>query len=218
MYNAFIIAAILAAESGFIWHAARRGGPFGLRGFIVIQMILIILFGSKLFLFFGYATNVTGAFYASALVAVALVYQRGGLIEVRKILPMIIYSMIVVYLLTWLLAIVRTTLPQNIGMAEAISAVIRYQPPVIFASLIATIVAILALIKTIDRYPALMGTAAAICVAQTIDSLLFYPLAFSDMPLKTITEIMLSGLAFKLVCSAALIPVYFLCRLQLKQD
>ena len=200
---------ILLVEAAYIIYAVRGDKQFKLRGVVLINMILIGLFAPKLFSLDGVVSNVANLFYASIFCAQTIVQRNFGAKEANANVGTALAVMSLVFVLTYLLGHVPMVDPQR-PISAAIVTLTTYQVPVIVASYIAFAVSqsvLILMLRTIDGW---RGIILATLVGQTVDSAIFFPIAFSDLPMETILIVGLTGFATKVVCAVALAPVYYL--------
>jgi uncharacterized integral membrane protein (TIGR00697 family) len=198
----FILSAL--ADIIFVFFAARRGIEW-LFGTIVANLILIGIFGAKLITVFGLVTNAGNVFYACVFLATHFILEQHGK---RAGLNTIWYGVGFMFIFS-LLSQVATRFTgllvsdtANTAITDLFSFSIRIAVASILAYLFAQHVNISLYewlkVRTQGRFLWLRSNGANI-VAQLVDSLLFFCIAFFDLPGPLLVQTILVGWLIKSV-------------------
>lgn len=180
-----------------------RAQPQRLFGTIVLNLILITIFGGKLISLFGYSTNVGNVFYACVFLATHFLLERRDKKDVYPVIWFGIVSVLFFTLVSQLAVSFSSAVPGD-PLSEAMRTVFSLSPRIAFASLIAYAFAQFVNIylydwikaKTKGRLLCLRSNGANV-VAQFVDSCLFFTIAFIDLPGSILIQAILVGWAVK---------------------
>ena len=192
---------IVLAELIFLLYAAVSRAPYYLRRFTVLNMILITLFAPRLIEVGGMVTNVGTIFYSAVMVSQLLIFHLFGKEEVTHTIRMVLWMLLgFVGISGWInmLPVVQG----NESYAAAMSAILSFPPAVVFASFFAFVIGQSFVIRCMaseeKRKPTIVFYSMCAIMAQIVDSVIFFPLAFgSFMPITEIPSLMLAGIAAK---------------------
>ncbi len=184
---------------------------------IVINLVLISIFGAKLISIFGFVTNSGNVFYASAFFATYLLVEHYGMRQGLKAVFMgVIFTpfFIVMSNLTANIAGMEQTGMINGSMHTLFTLV----PRVALASLVAYVVAqsfnvlIYATLKERDGKKFLWRRSlVSVLGAQFLDSIIFFSIAFLGIvPLSVIAQAMIVGFAVKAIVGITSTPLLYL--------
>ncbi len=199
----FGIGSAIAAELAFLAYALGGRDVSRLRLFCVVNMMAVGLFAPRLMTVGGWTTNVPSIFFAFVLLGQATIAGRYGLVEARRTTGAIIYGVLLAIVLaagTLLFPIVSQD-----PSAKALSVAIDRSIQSVAVSLLAFLVAQLVLLGTLSlrrwwAYP------AALILAQSMDSLIFFSLEFASLPPDRLLTMVWHGLVIKLAITAMATP------------
>lgn len=200
-----------------VYAAARRGLEWVL-GTIVINLILIGIFGAKLITAFGLTTNAGNVFYACVFLATFFIYERYGKVAAFKTIPWGVTSTLFFILLSQI-AVHFVTVTSGAHVNDAMNIVFAFSTRVVVASLLAYIFAQYVNIvvyewirtKTRGRYLWIRVNGANI-LAQLVDSLLFFTIAFFDLSGFLLLQTIIVGWVFKTAVVLVSTPLLYLDR------
>ncbi len=182
----------------FIWFATRRGIEW-LLGTVIVNLILVGIFGAKLITIFGLSTNAGNVFYACVFLATHFILERHGK---QKGMKTIWYGGIFVLFFGVMsqLATYSIGVSLSAGVNSAIFTLFSFSLRVTLASLTAFIFAQYVNIsiyewlkvETHGKFLWLRSNGASI-IAQLVDSLLFFSIAFFDLPGPLLVQMILVG-------------------------
>lgn len=189
-------------------------------GCITVNLLLVSLMGGKLVPLLGHVTNLGNVFYAMVFFATYLLLEYGT----DAVGPRIIWTgAIAITLFTVLTqtSLFVDTAPQSISLSIALREIFTVTPRIAFASVIAFVCAQLVNIfvfNTVRRRVRGAGlwvrASLALVAAQSIDSLIFFSLAFAGvLPHSVVLEAMLVGLLVKIVFGLGSIPFLYAGRI-----
>ncbi|MDO8495955.1 MAG: queuosine precursor transporter [bacterium] len=217
----FILSAV--ANILFILFAARRGVEW-LLATIPVNLILIAIFGAKLITVFGFITNAGNVFYACVFLATHFLIERHGK---RAGLKTIWYGacLVLFFVLMSNFATQSIGLPLSDRVNSAILTLFSFSLRITFASIIAYVFAQCVNIlvyewlkeKTHEKFLWLRSNGANV-IAQLVDSLLFFSIAFFDLPGPLLVQAILAGWFIKILVVAIGTPfLYFDAYLERKK-
>jgi hypothetical protein len=209
----FIVSALI--DILFVFFVARRGADW-LFGSIIVNLILIGIFGAKLVAFFGIITNVGNVFYACVFLATYFLLEKHG----RRMGIMTVWlglSFSVFFIVLSQLAAESTGLSQSKEVNDAITTLFTFAPRVVLASVIAYVFAQLINIKiyewikirTKERFLWIRAGSATV-ISQLVDSLLFFTIVFFDLPGPLLIQTILVGWFVKTLVVSTGIPFLYL--------
>ena len=202
MSNEWLFFLSVLAEMSFVLVASRKGVDW-LLGTIGINLIFVSIFGAKLITVFGLVTNAGNIFYACVFLATHFLLERHGR---RAGFQTIWFGVgLVLFFFTMSQFATRFTglaLSQEVN--SAISTLFSLSPRVTLASILAYIFAQYVNIfiyewiklRTKGKFLWLRSNVANIA-GQLVDSLLFFSIAFFDLPGPVLVQVILVGWAFK---------------------
>lgn len=207
MSNEILLILIAIADVLIIWHAARKG-PDRVFGTIVLNLVLANIFEAKFTVIYGLTLDVGNVFYACVFLATYFMLERYG----KKIGLKTIWigaGFMICFTVLSQLATRLTGVPTS-GVVDE-SLITLFSPPIriTIASILAYVFAQYANItlfewlrtKTNNRYVWFTSNGTNV-VAQLIDSLIFFSIAFFDMPGDTLIQTILVGWLVKSVVVA----------------
>jgi queuosine precursor transporter len=198
-----------------IFVAARRGTDW-LFGAIAVNLILIGIFGAKLISIFGFTTNAGNAFYACVFLATHFLLERHGKhLGLKAIWFGAGFILYFVAMSQFASQFVGLALSETVNVS--ISTLFSFSARITFASIIAYVFAQHLNVylyewlkgKTNNRLLWLRSNGANI-VAQLVDSLLFFTLAFPELPGPLLVQTILVGWLTKTLVVSAGTPFLYL--------
>lgn len=201
----------------FVFFAARRGIEW-LSGTIIVNLILIGVFGAKLVTAFGTVTNVGNVFYACVFFATYFILERYGRHAAMKTVWLGV-SFTVFFVVMAQFVTLSMGLSQTLEVNNAISALFTFSPRIILGSVIGFAFAQIINIKiyewikvrTKGRFLWLRSNGANI-LSQLVDSILFFSIAFFDLPGPLLVQAILAGWAVKTMVVFVGVPFLYLDR------
>jgi uncharacterized integral membrane protein (TIGR00697 family) len=214
MSNGIILLISALVDMLFIFYSSRRGVEW-LFGTIVLNLILVSIFGAKLMMIGGYTTNAGNVFYACVFLATHFVLEKAGKSKALRTIFCGASFLIFFTVLAHLAAKV-VSVPESDQVNGAILTLFSISFRVTVASLTAFIFAQYVNIyvyewlrvKTKGRFLWLRINGANI-VGQLVDSLLFFSIAFFDLSGFTIIQTILAGWILKVVVVALGTPFLY---------
>lgn len=200
METYFYISALVAAEVALLTFALSTQMPFRTRWLVAINMILVSVLGSKLLTVAGNTTNIANVYYATVVVAQAFIYRLYGEKAALDTIRMTYFALISAVALMYLTSLFPTV-PGNEEAAFAVDIMSFSSFQIVLASFVAFMLGQTVLVHMLRHTN---DAALAVFFTQAIDSIVFFPLAFYDLPVQTIITFMLSGLFFKILVSVPL--------------
>lgn len=203
---------------------ALRFGKAGVIGLIVVNIILVSTFGSKLILLFGFETNAGNVFYASIFLASNILNEHFGK-RVSFQAVWIGFMGLVLFVIMGQFVIAYISAHETSSISAAMEMLFTNVPRVAFASMFAYIVAQNVNIITFDFLHQKEGSrllwfrnVASQGVSQLIDSLLFFPIAFfGTTTILLLIQATLIGFIAKLIVACISTPIVYFSYL-LKDD
>lgn len=211
----FLLSALI--DIFFVFFAARRGINW-LFGTIITNLILIGVFGAKLITAFGIITNAGNVFYACVFLATYFILERYGRFAAVKTIWLGV-SFTVFFVIMAQFATRSIGLPQTSEVNNAITTLFTFSPRVVLGSVIGFAFAQLINIKiyewikahTKERSLWLRSNGANI-ISQLVDSMLFFSIAFFDLPGPLLAQAILAGWTVKILVVSAGVPLLYIDR------
>lgn len=188
---------------------------------IVLNLLLVTIFGAKLISIFGFVTNNGNSFYAAVFFTTQLLTEQYGKKEAYKSIWIGACS-IVFFMLMAQLTVLQIGLPQTQQVNYAIDILFHSAPRIALASVIAYSVSqffniwLFSFIKqqTHSRFLFLRIGIPTI-ISQGIDSIVFFTIAFYGTgSLQSFVEICLVGYTIKVLLGFLSIPFFYLSETQ----
>jgi uncharacterized integral membrane protein (TIGR00697 family) len=208
----FIITAI--GIFGFIRYCFFQGRRW-LQASIVINLILISVFGAKLISIFGIITNVGNIFYAAVFFAGQLLVEHYGKNEGKKSV-WLGFASLVLFVIVGQLTVRYAGIPDASGASEAIATLFKFTPRIAAASMLAYLCAqslnlwLYSRLRSKNKFGIWYRSIVSIFAGQAIDSLLFFSIAFwGTVPQSTFFETMLAGFVVKFVLGVISVPFLY---------
>lgn len=204
MENDILFIATILLEFFAIGVSARLGKEW-LFGTIIINIILISVFGAKLASVFGLTTNVGNVFFAAVFLATHILVERFGRHEGYKTAWMG-FGAIIFFVSMAQFTLGFQTVPQTADVAEAMTVIFGNTPRIALASMIGFLfvqhvnVWLYARLKqaTAGRHLWFRDNVANFA-GQLVDSVMFFSIAFyGTIPFSVLLETMLVGFVFKI--------------------
>lgn len=215
MSNDWLFALITAIDILFVIIITRLA-PGRLLGAIVINLILVSIFGSMLINVFGLQSNAGNIFYACVFLAVYFIIDREGKQPALKTIWLSGIAMVFFLVLAQLTAHFAG-LDATAGANTAIKSVFNLSIRVSVASLLAYVFAQYINItvfewikaKTHGKHLWLRANGANM-VGQMADSLIFFSIAFVDLPSTLLLQTIVVGWLLKVAVVAIGTPFLYL--------
>lgn len=196
---------------------AFRLGREWLYATIVVNLLLISLFGAKLIDVFGVATNSGNIFYASAFFATYLLIEHGSTKDGMRAV-WIGASAIICFLGLSQLALMATSVQETARVSETMNQILAIAPRIALASVVAYVIAQYVNIVAYDSWKERVGNPhwwmRAVCVmmgAQLVDSVIFFTVGFvGTVGGGIVLESMLAGYVIKVIVGLAAIPLLYM--------
>lgn len=201
-------------DISFVLFAARRGLNW-LFGAVIVNLILFCIFGDKLINVFGLVTSAGNVFYACVFLATYFLLERHGK---RKGLKTIWLGagFVLFFIAMSQIATKFVGLPVTDVTNDAIVTFFSHSLRITIACIVAYIfgqyinIVIYEWLKERTRKKFLwLRSNGANVVAQLVDSLLFFTLAFSDLPGPFLVQTALAGWLIKIVVVAMGTPFLY---------
>lgn len=191
-----------------------RTKPNKIIALLHLNMLLILLLASKLLNIGGIITNIGTIFYATVVPIQYAILKLNGKDSFLKAIYSTYFIVTLGFSLIYILGVFPSLDIDN--SAKAVNAITNLSVSTLGASFSAFAFsqAILYLIVTNQRIKETYKYILAILIVQLVDSLIFFPLAFGDLPLSTIWGMLWSGLLLKVILGWALYPFYKLIKIK----
>lgn len=161
-------------------------GRRGLLASVIVNVILVATFGSKLISIFGFVTNVSNVFYSSVFLAVNIMIERFDRREGLKAI-WAGFGALVVFMIMSQFVVISKSIPESASVDLAINTLFKVAPRIAFASMFAYLVSqhlnlwLYELMKLKSKLNLALRNFISTAIAQLVDSLLFFILAFSGV-------------------------------------
>jgi uncharacterized integral membrane protein (TIGR00697 family) len=215
MSNEVLFVASALADIIVIFLAARRGIEC-LFGTIIVNLILIGIFGGKLIMIFGLTTNAGNVFYACVFLATHFLMEKQGK---QAGLKTIWFGAILILFFVTMSQFANQFigLPLSTTANTALLTVFAFSLRITLASLLAYVFAQYVNVtiydwlksKTHNHFLWLRSNGANI-VSQLVDSLIFFSIAFFDLPGPLLVQTILVGWLIKTLVVALGTPFLYL--------
>lgn len=206
------LAAILLIESVLIVNASMVQGQYRVRGFMIINMMLIAAFSPKLFAVGQFVSNYGNAFYASVFCIQCLTLRRFGYEAAIANLWPVLTALATYYVLSGILGLAPAA-PWPDALSVAVNTLTMHQFSAAAASALAFLAGQAILLDVGRRYTAWWGLPFAVVLGQFVDSAIFFPIAFVHLPVETLLNVVVLGFAAKVLFAVVLVPAYMIaCR------
>ncbi len=213
MSNELIFLLIIVLDILFVFICSRRNLEW-LLGSILVNLLLIGIFGVKLIEVFGFTTNIGNVFYASAFFATHFLLEKyGRTIAIRTIWDGVMF--IAFFNIMSQLATHFIGLPVSTEVNTAISNLFAFSIRIVLASIVGFIFAQYININIYEwlsnrtkRKSVWLCSLGAISVSQLADSMLFFSIAFFDLAGPILLQMILIGWVIKV--SVGIIGIPFL--------
>ncbi len=186
-----------------------------LQASIVINLILITVFGAKLVTIFGAVTNVGNVFYAMVFFATQLIVEHYGKREARRSI-LLGASSIVFFIAIGQLTVSYEGIAASSAANDAMAALFKFTPRLALASITAYVFAqsvniwVYAYMRRTYRPQIWIRSASASASGQLIDSVIFFTIAFAGvLPTPILIQSMLTGFAVKFLIGVGSIPFLY---------
>jgi uncharacterized integral membrane protein (TIGR00697 family) len=199
----------------FVFFAARKGVDW-LFGSIIANLFLVGIFGAKLLIIFGYATNAGNVFYACVFLATHFLLELYGSKVAKKT---IFYGLIftVFFLIMSQFTFQFSGIKTSESVNNAIYTLFVFSPRIFFASVMAYIFAqninifLFEWLKTQTKGKTLwLRSNAANILGQLVDSLIFFSIAFFDSPGQLLVSTIMAGWLVKVLVGFLATPFLYL--------
>lgn len=218
MSNEYLFILCALADILFVFFSARRGLEW-LLGTVATNLILIGIFGSKLVEIFGFTTNAGNIFYACVFLATHFILERYGKHAAFKTISVGV-SFALFFIIMAQFAVHFAGVSDSKLTNDCIQTLFSFSVRVSFASIVAYVFSQYVnislfewlKIKTHGKFLWLRMNGANI-VGQLVDSLLFFSIAFFDLPGPILIQAILAGWLVKTVVVLLGTPFVYLDRL-----
>lgn len=204
-----LITTIIFAEFLFLLYAASSNFVNKLHGYVISKMVFISIFAPVLLMIGGTTTNVGTLLYGSVMSAQCIVFIKFGKDVVHRILDTSLFILV----MTFISSMFVQNLPLLVGNEQyllAAKSLLNFSPMNILASFIAFSISQSVLIYLLSKLKNwnIFKIVGAIIIAQIVDSVIFFPIAFSSIP--EWWMIMISGFWVKVALAIVYAPAIYL--------
>ncbi len=204
-------------DLGVVYLAYRYGREW-VYATIIVNLLLISLFGAKLITVFGYVTNTGNVFYAAAFFAVYLLLGRSIAEGVRGVWIGALSIAFFVVLVQGI--ILLDPIPESLEIARALDLLLASATRIAVASVIAFLIAQYVNILFFTFWNEQENgvhwwfrAVVVVMVAQLIDSVIFFSIAFlGTVPTDIAAQSMITGYLIKIAIGFAAVPILYLAR------
>jgi uncharacterized integral membrane protein (TIGR00697 family) len=208
---------ITAALDLCIVMAAFMRGHTWLYATIVINLLLITIFGAKLEMIFGHITNVGNAYYACVFFAIYLLMEHGSPWDGAKAIWIGVGSVIAFAIFAQLTLLMQSA-PPTAALSALMTQVFSFTPRIALASLTAFICAqYLNVVLYVHWREPIESThwwlrmLVLIMTAQLVDSLIFFSIAFvGTVASSTVLDTVIFGYLIKVGIGIISTPLIYL--------
>ncbi len=213
--NEALLIASAVLDIGIVFLAYRMGKEW-LYTTIVINLLLIALFGAKLIAIFGFATNIGNVFYASVFFATYLLLEHGKREDGERAI-WIGVAAVAFFFVLMKGALYLTSIPETAEVSALMDQVLALAPRVAIASVAAYIVAQYANVTLYTAWYEPDGgvhwwlrAMSVMMAAQLIDSLIFFTVAFvGKVPTDVVLQSIIVGYVIKILIGAVSTPLIY---------
>lgn len=201
-----ILTTFACVEGIAIMHASDASM---LRGLIVVNMLLISCAGALLGAFGPLITNYGNVWYAAVVAGQFLILDRYGRLAASATIPRVYAGVTLFLVCTYPLAY-APLLPGNEHLGGAVQTLAGHRPQILIASYaafgltMATLDLTFAAMRRWSRSGAIL---ISVVVAQTVDTLVFFPIAFIDLGMSDMARAALAGWLIKVPLTLAIVAV-----------
>lgn len=212
--NTYLLILIVAEFATIVYAGSQKDRMTIVGTGVFVNMILIAIFAPYLVSFMGLNTNVGSIFYATVVASQILVIERWGPKIARDSLPGVYMRLLLVFGVCTVLHSLPTV-PGNEEFSGAVRTITNQQVDVVVASFAAFALSQLILIVTYQNIRRKVGKLLAMVivtiVCQSVDSPVFYTIAFHNQPEVThLAWFALESLVWKITLGLFYIPaIYF---------
>ena len=216
MTNEILLLTTIIFDLAFVL-LSLRFGKSGVICTVVVNVILVNVFGNKLISLFGFTTNSGNVFYASTFLAANILAEQFGKKDVTKaiwvgFLGFIMFVMIGQFTIRFIGD------PLSETMNTALYTVFQAAPRIAFASIVAYICSqytnayvFLALKAKHGKKLLWLRNGISVLIAQVVDSLFFFIIAFFDkISIELLIQVMLFGFILKVIIGLISTPFLYL--------
>ena len=204
-------AALAAIELAFLVLASAGRDSAPLRAFVLLNMVLITVFGGIMFPPGMPTSNIGCVFYSFVLAAVMLLFRRDGTVSVVRILHVIVFSILMLLAIAVVLNAMKWDGPAAAAYHEVLEGAYRFS----YASLCAFVIGqalYTCLYRKLQHRSVLWYYVVNMILVQAVDTALFFPLAFGESSIDLL-PVALNGFFIKVAIGLLLTPfVVFLHR------
>ncbi len=216
MTNELIFTIIALLDFPSVLVIARLGRSW-LVASIILNVLLISVFGAKLVSIFGFVTNSGNVFYAAVFFATQLLVEHYGKQEGYKSIFVGVLSIIFFILMSQLI-ILTLGLAQTEAINHAIETLFQAAPRIAFASLLAYAFSQTINIWIFDYLKhktagklAWLRVNLSNLTGQLVDSLIFFTVAFyGKLPPGVLFQTLIVGFLLKVAVGAVSTPFFYL--------
>ncbi len=208
-----------ALDIGLVYLAYRLGKHW-LYASIIVNLLLISVLGSKMQFVFGFQTNVGNVPYAGVFFAMYLLLENGKMRDAIRAIWLGVGS-VAAFLVMMQLTLSMQSSPETEALSEELIQVLGIVPRIAIASIAGFIAAqyfnvwICSFAHEDGRTSWWLRLAVILMVAQLIDSLIFFSIAFyGSFAAHTVIESLIVGYAIKVTIGLCTLPLIYYSRLR----
>lgn len=210
---------LIVVELCVFWYLSLNQKITNIQIYSVLNMVAIMFFAPLLISVFGLTTNIGAIYYSFVMFAQMYLLLYYGEETATKTINLMLNCMVVVLAIAFVTSMFPV-LSGNEAYGNAIVLLTTHTSQVVFVSFFAFIIGQLTLVKTyshlhnkLKQSSHMMIAFTSMVVAQIVDSLIFFPIAFYD---QNIWTIMYDGILIKGVLALVLTPLLFITNLTKK--
>jgi uncharacterized integral membrane protein (TIGR00697 family) len=223
MWNELVFLITVAGVFGYILLCFVFGRRW-LYASIVINLLLIGVFGAKLVSLFGGVTNVGNIFYVAVFFAGQLLVEHYGKSEAKKSVWIGLFA-IAFFILMGQLTIAFRPVPESLAAAETLNTLFGFAPQIALGSLLAYLcsqtinIRLYSFLSKKRPNEIWLRSLVAGTAGQFLDSVIFFSIAFWGTPLSILVGIAATGFAVKSAVGILSIPcIYLSYRFNTRKD
>ena len=204
------IATIIAVEVSFLVLASAGRDSAPLRAFVLLNMVLITVFGGIMFPPGIPTSNIGCVFYSFVLAAVMLLFRRDGTVSVVRILHVVVFSILMLLAIAVVLNAMKWDSPSAAAYHEVLEGAYRFSYASVCAFAIGQAL-YTCLYRKLQYESVLWYYVANMVLVQAVDTALFFPLAFGESSIELL-PIALNGFFIKVAIGLLLTPFILFLR------
>ena len=171
------VVALIAIELAFLVLASSSIGGIRLRSFVLLNMVLITVFGGIMMPPGIPTSNVGCVFYSFVLVGVMLLFRRNGTVAVVKILQAVVFNIVMLLAVAITLNAIQWDGPGAAAYHEVLTGTYLFSYASLCAFIIGQVLYVY-LYRKLQHRSVMSYYVVTMVIVQIVDTAIFFPLAF----------------------------------------